>query len=68
MTRDLPTIPQAKQAAKQLRAALAEQGEAISHAQALERVARAAWLPRLERASRGRCATGRRKAGRSAGG
>lgn len=39
MTHDLPTISQAKQAAKQLRAALAEQGEAISHAQALERVA-----------------------------
>ena len=39
MTRDLPTISQAKQAAKQLRATLAEQGEAISHAQALERVA-----------------------------
>jgi hypothetical protein len=39
MTRELPTISQAKQAAKQLRAVLAEQGAAISHAQALERVA-----------------------------
>lgn len=39
MTRDLPTIAEAKQAAKQLRGRLAEQGEAISHAQALERVA-----------------------------
>jgi hypothetical protein len=39
MTRDLPTISEAKQEAKQLRATLAEQGEAISHAQALERVA-----------------------------
>ncbi|MFN3225662.1 MAG: glyoxalase superfamily protein [Hyphomicrobiales bacterium] len=40
MTRDLPTIPQAKQDAKDLRAMRAEQGEAISHAQTLERVAR----------------------------
>lgn len=39
MTGDLPTIEQAKQAAKLLREALADQGEAISHAQALERVA-----------------------------
>jgi hypothetical protein len=39
MTRDLPTISEAKQEAKHLRATLAEQGEAISHAQALERVA-----------------------------
>lgn len=39
MTRDLPTITQAKQEAKHLRATLAERGEAISHAQALERVA-----------------------------
>ena len=41
MTRDLPTISEAKREARHLRAALAEQGEAISHAQALERVARA---------------------------
>lgn len=40
MTRDLPTIAEAKQEARHLRATLAEQGEAISHAQALERVAR----------------------------
>jgi hypothetical protein len=39
MTRDLPTVARAKQAAKLLRVTLAEQGEAISHAQALERVA-----------------------------
>jgi hypothetical protein len=39
MTRDLPTISKAKQEAKHLRATLAEQDEAISHAQALERVA-----------------------------
>jgi hypothetical protein len=39
MTRDIPVIPHVKHAAKQLRAALAEQGEVISHAQALERVA-----------------------------
>jgi hypothetical protein len=39
MTRDLPTISEAKQEAKHLRATLAEQDEAISHAQALERVA-----------------------------
>lgn len=39
MTRDLPTISEAKQEARHLRATLAEQGEAISHAQALERVA-----------------------------
>lgn len=39
MTRDLPTISEAKQEARHLRAAFAEQGEAISHAQALERVA-----------------------------
>jgi hypothetical protein len=41
MTRHLPTITEAKQAAKQLRATFAEQGEAIGHAQALERIARA---------------------------
>lgn len=39
MTRDLPTIAKAKQEAKRMRATLAEPGEAISHAQALERVA-----------------------------
>lgn len=39
MTRDLPTRHEAKQDAKRLRASLAEQGEAISHAQALERIA-----------------------------
>lgn len=39
MTRDLPTIARAKQEAKRMRARLAEQGEAISHAQSLERVA-----------------------------
>ena len=39
MTRDLPTIAKAKQEAKRMRAILAEQGEAISHAQALEPVA-----------------------------
>ncbi|ABG33622.1 hypothetical protein CEP88_10105 [Roseobacter denitrificans] len=39
MTRDLPTITQAKQEAKRLRARLFEQGVGISHAQALERVA-----------------------------
>ncbi|MDD9718633.1 glyoxalase superfamily protein [Dinoroseobacter sp. PD6] len=41
MIHDLPTIPEAKQEARHLRATLAEQGEAISHAQALERVAQA---------------------------
>jgi hypothetical protein len=39
MTRSLSTIAQAKQEAKRLRARLADRGEAISHAQALERVA-----------------------------
>lgn len=39
MTRDLPTVAQAKQEAKRLRVALAAEGTAISHAQALERVA-----------------------------
>lgn len=39
MKRGLPTITEAKREAKQLRAALAGKGEAISHAQALERVA-----------------------------
>jgi len=40
MTRDLPTIAQAKQEAKRLRMALIEEGKATSHAQALERIAR----------------------------
>ncbi|MCE8536942.1 hypothetical protein KBY27_05705 [Ruegeria pomeroyi] len=39
MTRDLSTIAEAKQAAKQLRDCHAEQGEAIGHARALERIA-----------------------------
>ena len=39
MTRDLLTITKAKQEAKRMRATLTEQGEAISHALALERVA-----------------------------
>jgi len=39
MTRDLLTITKAKRDAKRMRATLTEQGEAISHAQALERVA-----------------------------
>ena len=39
MTRGFPTIAEAKQEAKRLRATLAEQGEAISHAQTFERVA-----------------------------
>lgn len=39
MTRDLPTITKAKRDAKRMRATLTEQGEEISHAQALERVA-----------------------------
>lgn len=39
MTRDLPTIARAKQQAKRLGETLAAQGAAISHAQALERIA-----------------------------
>lgn len=39
MTRDLPTIATAKKEAKRLREALAGEGTAISHAQALERIA-----------------------------
>lgn len=39
MTRDVLTKTQAKQEARHLRATLAEEGEKISHAQALERVA-----------------------------
>lgn len=39
MNRQLPSIPQAKEQARQLRAQLAEAGTAISHAMSLERVA-----------------------------
>ncbi len=39
MSRDYPSVAEAKSAAKALRAALAEQGQQISHAQALERIA-----------------------------
>ncbi|MCU4654262.1 glyoxalase superfamily protein [Roseibacterium sp. SDUM158016] len=39
MTRNRPTIMDAKEEAKLLRADLAARGEAISHAQALERIA-----------------------------
>lgn len=40
MRRDLPTLAEAKRAAKHLRAELARQGLAVSHAQALERIAK----------------------------
>lgn len=39
MTQDLPTLAEAKHHAKRLRAAQAAEGNAIGHAQALERVA-----------------------------
>lgn len=39
MTSELPTIAKAKREAKRIRATLTEQGEPISHAQALEKVA-----------------------------
>ncbi|MBF9031010.1 hypothetical protein HKCCE3408_11450 [Rhodobacterales bacterium HKCCE3408] len=39
MTQGLPSIAQAKREAKRLRGALAEQGQAISHAKALEHIA-----------------------------
>lgn len=38
MTSELPTIAKAKREAKRIRATLTEQGEPISHAQALEKV------------------------------
>lgn len=40
MTHDLPTVAQAKSQAKRLREDLAAEGAAISHGQALERIAR----------------------------
>ncbi len=40
MTQVLPTLPQAKNQAKTLRATLLENGETISHAESLERVAK----------------------------
>ena len=39
MNRDLPSVAEAKSEAKALRTSLAEQGQKISHAQALERIA-----------------------------
>ena len=40
MTQDLPTLAQAKQRAKRLRAALFAEGMEVSHSEALERIAK----------------------------